>query len=155
MPGKAARSKYQKKRRAEVRAEVRRGLADARARIAELQERWPAAFPNKSHMVRPLATGIAAKIADATGWSRTYVRGVLTAWKCRAGYCEAVLRYERRYDLDGKETSEVVDDQAREQARWRLDERSVKRAREQEREPSRGETLPRKLAAACSGDTYF
>ena len=147
MPGKASRARYRKKR-AQGHAEFLRGLREARTKIAELQERWPAAFPQKGHTVRPLVSGAAAEISHAAGWPCEYTRGVLSVWKRRDGYCQAVLRYERRYDLDGKETSEAVDDRARDQARQQLAENSAKRARQQEERQARGEAPPREVATA-------
>jgi sRNA-binding protein len=101
-------------------AQIRRGSDEAPAAIATLHALWPAAFPIRRERIRPLASGIVEKITAATGWSRPYTRGVLTAWKSRADYCEAVLRCERRYDLGGVETGQRVDAAAGGKARKRL-----------------------------------
>ena len=41
-------------------------------------------------------------------WSNAYTRGVLSIWKQRRAYCNAVLRYDLRQDLDGAPTVAVV-----------------------------------------------
>jgi|SRR5271170_7558406 len=109
-------------------AEMRRGLAEEQEAIATLCRMWPAAFPKQPGRIRPLGLGIIPRIRAATGWSRAYTRGVLTAWRSRGGYCEAVLRYERRYDLTGVETRQTVDVWARAKARKRLALLAARRA---------------------------
>ena len=101
-------------------AEFHRGLEEAPAAIAALQERWPAAFPRKGHLVRPLASNLAGPIAEAMGWSTPYAYAVLRRWKFRSSYCQAVLAYDRRIDLDGVVTEQTVAEEAREQARRQL-----------------------------------
>jgi sRNA-binding protein len=101
-------------------AEFHRGLEEAPAAIAALQERWPAAFPRKGHLVRPLASNLAGPIAEAMGWSTPYAYAVLRRWKFRLSYCRAVLAYDRRVDLDGMVTEQTVAEEAREQARRQL-----------------------------------
>ena len=101
-------------------AEFHRGLEEAPAAIAALQERWPAAFPRKGHLVRPLASNLAGPVAAAMGWSTTYAYAVLRRWKFRPSYCRAVLAYDRRIDLDGIVTEQTVAEEAREQARRQL-----------------------------------
>ena len=51
------------------------------------------------------------------GWSLQYAKGVLSVWKRRAAYCDAVLRGDPRIDIDGNETGEPISDRAREMAR--------------------------------------
>jgi hypothetical protein len=53
-------------------AEFQRGLQEAHAAIATLQERWPAAFPRHPHLVRPLVSNLATPIAEAMEWSKPY-----------------------------------------------------------------------------------
>jgi sRNA-binding protein len=122
---------------AAVRKEKLRGLKEGRTGIEALQSLWPLAFPKKSHLVKPLASEVVEKIAERMGWSVPYTRGVLQAWKMRDRYCDAVLRYDRRRNLDGEETAETVDDVARTMATQRLAvlaERRLKaRQAEQER----------------------
>jgi sRNA-binding protein len=89
-------------------------------------------------LVRPLAGGIIDPIAAETGWPKDYVRGVLSVWKSRDGYCKAVLHYERRHDLTGAVSEQTVDDMAREQSRQRLAENLAARLRRQEREKTAG-----------------
>jgi sRNA-binding protein len=101
-------------------AEFHRGLEEASAAIAALQARWPAAFPRKGHLVRPLASNLAGPIAEAMGWSTPYAYAVLRRWKFRPSYCRAVLVYDRRVDLDGIVTEQTVAEEAREQARRQL-----------------------------------
>lgn len=119
------------------RKEKLRGLKEGRSGIEVLQSLWPLAFPKKGHLVRPLACGIAEEIAERTGWSVAYTHGVLQAWKLRDRYCDAVLRYDRRWNLDGEETAETVDDVGRKMARERLallaERRSKARQAEQHR----------------------
>ena len=101
-------------------AEFRRGSEEATAAIAVLQERWPAAFPSKGHLVRPLVTNLTTPIAEAMGWSKPYANAVLRRWKLRAAYCRAVLAYDHRVGLDGAVTDELVDDASRGQAQRQL-----------------------------------
>jgi sRNA-binding protein len=100
--------------------EYRRGLKESQAGIAALQERWPAAFPRKPHLVRPLVAKLHDQVAAEMGWSKPYTRAVIRVWKLRDGYCHAVLAHERRYDLAGVASGEAVDDEARSLARQRL-----------------------------------
>jgi sRNA-binding protein len=87
------------------------------AAIAVLQERWPVAFPENSALIRPLAEkNLVETIAENTGWSKRYTRGVLSVWKRRTAYSRSVLRYQRRYDLTGAETDESISEQARSRA---------------------------------------
>lgn len=101
-------------------AERLRGLKESAANIEVLRSLWPAAFPEKSHLVRPLTEEAAVTIAERTGWSPAYARGVLAGWKNRSAYCKAVLWHDRRWTLDGQETEAVVDAEARETARKQL-----------------------------------
>jgi sRNA-binding protein len=101
-------------------AEFRRGLQEAAAAITTLQERWPAAFPKKGHLVRPLVVKVHEPVAEAIGWSKPYALAVLRKWKFRTAYCQAVLAHDRRYDLDGAITEEAVGDEARTLARHQL-----------------------------------
>jgi sRNA-binding protein len=111
-----------------------RGMKEGRSGVEALQSLWPLAFPKKSHLVRPLSSGIVEKIVERTGWNPAYTRGVLQSWKMRDRYCEAVLRYDRRSNLDGEETAETVSDIARKMARERLATLAARRLkREQER----------------------
>jgi sRNA-binding protein len=101
--------------------EYQRGLKESAVAIEVLRSLWPNAFPQKGHLVRPLVTGLAGQIAERTGWSRHYTVGVLLGWKLRRAYCDAVLRYDHRFTLDGEEVIEaVVEDAAREQAQKQL-----------------------------------
>jgi sRNA-binding protein len=113
--------------------------------IEILQKRWPAAFPAQGHLVKPLVASCLGQIAEATGWSKEYVRGVLHIWKSRSAYCRAVIAAEFRYDLDGQQTSVAVGDQARAHARQRLAENEAARLRRQEKraaEASAGNDVP-------------
>lgn len=101
-------------------SETRRGSEEAPVAIATLRALWPAAFPREDERIKPLIHGILQKIQAATGWSRGYTRGVVRAWKSRAGYYEALLRCKQRYDLSGTETAQRVDAAARARARQRL-----------------------------------
>jgi len=99
------------------RAEFRGGLnREAIAAIRVLQGHWPVAFPKKSRLVRPLSGRVIAPIAAGTGWSKRYTVSVVGVWKRRRAYSESVLRHERRYDLTGAVTDEIIGDRARERA---------------------------------------
>jgi sRNA-binding protein len=94
---------------------------ESKAAIAVLQERWPAAFPKEPELVRPLmGRGVVAAIAESTGWSKRYTKSALSVWKRRPTYSQAVLRCERRYDLNGAASDERVSEQARARATERL-----------------------------------
>ena len=70
--------------------------------------------------VRPLALSAAKEIAPAMGWNYSYAHGVLSVWKSRDAYCDAVLRGGARYDLNGNATSQRVNDYSKDQAlKWR------------------------------------
>ena len=101
--------------------EFGRGINEQRAAIADLQRRWPVAFPTDPREVRPLAGAIVPVIAATFGWSVDYTKGVLCVWKQRRAYCSAVLRYDLRRDLDGVPTGTEVGDAARTMAKVQLD----------------------------------
>ena len=101
-------------------------MKDAANAIRLLQQRWPCAFPVKYAAVRPLASSVAGQIAAAMGWNRFYTRGVLSVWKSRDAYCDAVLRGGVRYDLNGDVTAELVDDNSKDQASKRRTARTAK-----------------------------
>jgi hypothetical protein len=99
---------------------------ESKAAIEVLQERWPAAFPKDSDLIRPLmGRGVVTAIAESTGWSKRYTASVLFMWKRREGYSQALLRHEHRYDLDGVATAEKVSEQARARATERLSTSTV------------------------------
>jgi sRNA-binding protein len=101
--------------------EFGRGINEQRAAIADLQRRWPVAFPTDPRQVRPLAGAIIPVIVAEFGWSVDYTKGVLCVWKQRRAYCSAVLRYDLRRDLNGAPTGTEVDDAARTMAKGQLD----------------------------------
>jgi sRNA-binding protein len=109
-----------------------RGLKESRAAIERLQSLWPAAFPRKSHLIKPLASGLRAEIVDGTGWTLDYVRGVLAAWTLRPGYCQAILRHNQRVNLQGKKTDSRVLDDARAMAQQRLEKIAARRRKQEE-----------------------
>jgi sRNA-binding protein len=123
---KGSRKQYQQKRQLWRQAEILRGMNESREGIAMLQSLWPAAFPEKFHQVRPLASGIMPAIVERTGWSRGYARGVVHVWKARNAYCTAVLCYDKRFDLNGGPVDQTVDDSARIQARRLLAARKAR-----------------------------
>jgi sRNA-binding protein len=96
-----------------------RGTKEAARQLAVLREKWPLAFPVKSHEVRPLAIGAVGEIAAAMGWSLPYTLGVLAPWKMALVYCRAVLAHDRRIALDGA-PAEPVDAKAKDSATKRL-----------------------------------
>jgi hypothetical protein len=83
-----------------------------RQQLDALQDKWPLAFPSKDEDIRPLTMGASREIAEVMGWSLPYTLGVLDHWKMAPVYCEAVLRYDERINLDGT-PAEPVDAQAR------------------------------------------
>jgi sRNA-binding protein len=100
--------------------EFGRGINEQRAAIADLQRRWPKAFPADARDVRPLAGTSIPLIAAELGWSLAYTKGVLSVWKQRRAYCNAVLQYDLRRDLDGAATGAVVGEAGRTMAKARL-----------------------------------
>lgn len=105
---------------ASSKAERLRGLKSAWEHIPLLQQKWPAAFPFSPKSVRPLASSVARTLVQEMGWSAPYANGVLSAWKNRTAYCNAVLRFDERLNIDGSLSAERVDDDARETAKGRL-----------------------------------
>jgi hypothetical protein len=111
-----------------------RGLKESAAGIEVLRSFWPKAFPQQAHLVRPLVSGLAGQIAERMGWSPRYAAGVLRGWKLRRAYCQAVLHYERRWNLEGEEVADaVVEDAARELASKQLARIAARRAKRQQR----------------------
>src|SRR6516162_5183336 len=96
-----------------------RGTKEAARQLAVLREKWPLAFPVKSHEIRPLTVGAVGEIATAMGWSVPYTLGVLAPWKMAPIYCRAVLAHDHRIALDGA-PAELVDAKARDSATKRL-----------------------------------
>src|SRR5277367_2293574 len=91
-------------------SEKKRGYEEGGQKIELLRARWPKAFPAKSHEVRPLTNGAQQTMVEEFGWSPVYARAVLTVWKLRPSYCQAILRYPTR-------------DQSRRLADWRRSRR--------------------------------
>jgi sRNA-binding protein len=110
-------------------SEARRAYRESRTAIALLQQRWPAAFPATPQQVRPLITGLTPLIAAALDWSLPYTRAVLRTWKLRPAYCRAVLDHPVRFDLEGNQTDQPVDEDARILANIRLATWASKRRR--------------------------
>ena len=106
--------------------EERKGWGDARQVIPLLQEKWPLAFPTEYYLVKPLATSVTRVISEAMGWNLYYARGVLSVWKRRSAYCDAILRGGLRIDIDGNTTTEPVDEISRQQAQKVLAARAAK-----------------------------
>src|SRR5271166_5296560 len=94
-----------------------KGMQAARDKLELLHRKWPAAFPRRYAAVKPLAPSVERVIGAAMGWSLQYAKGVLSVWKRRTAYCDAVLRGGLRIDIDGNETGELITDHAREMAR--------------------------------------
>ena len=114
----------------EKRPDFKRGLKEAREQLPLLQKKWPKGFPLDPKLVRPLVVSIAPVIAEEMGWSLVYTRGVLLVWKQRIAYCNAVMKYERRVNLDGTLSDEAVDEVARTAAAETLARIAAKRAKE-------------------------
>jgi hypothetical protein len=115
--------------------QIVQGMKEARAGIERLQSLWPAAFPCEPHLVRPLdGRLITREIMEGTGWTAAYVRGVLSAWRMRAAYCKAILRYDQRVNLRGEKSDQPVLDDARATARERLEAIDARRRKQKERD---------------------
>jgi hypothetical protein len=81
-------------------------------------------------------------VAERTGWSPRYAAGVLHGWKLRGAYCDAVLRHEHRWNLNGEEVAHaVVEAAAREQAREQLARIAARRAKRRAKEQRNPDTL--------------
>lgn len=130
---KHSRKRYQERRQLRLREEMIRSMKESRDGIAQLRSIWPAAFPMKFHLVRPLAVGTVAVIAERMGWKQWYARGVLRGWKERDAYCEAVLRHGQRFNLDGEPVDEAIDDEAKELARQQLARNAKRRIKNEAR----------------------
>jgi sRNA-binding protein len=117
----------------DVKAEVKRGFADAAKQLEVLRAKWPKAFPNKPAAIRPLALGSVQIIANEMGWSTPYTRAVLNVWKMRDAYCQAVLAYDFRIALDGSPTESPIAENARVDARKTIEQRKAKRKRDAEK----------------------
>jgi sRNA-binding protein len=100
--------------------ESRRGINEQRAAIADLQRCWPKAFPTDARDVRPLAGTSIPLIAAELGWSLAYIEGVLSVWKQRRAYCNAVPQYDLRRDLEGATTGAMVGEAGRTMAKAQL-----------------------------------
>jgi sRNA-binding protein len=140
---KERRKRYRQRRALRLFPEVLRGMKEAREAIATLQSLWPAAFPDKFQRVRPLASGLIPAIAERTGWSRSYARGVVHVWKVRTAYCKAVLNFATRFDLNGEPVDQTVEDIAREQARRLLAARKARMAARKQDAAFEGIEIPK------------
>jgi len=110
-------------------SEKKRGYEEGGQKIELLRAKWPKAFPAKSHEVRPLTNAAQQMIVEEFGWSPDYARAVLTVWKLRPAYCQAILRYPTRINLDGSPSGEEIDDRSRATAKTRLEERVARQAK--------------------------
>ncbi len=114
-------------------AERARGFKDGFQKFELLRAKWPKAFPLKSHEIRLLANSASQGLIDEFGWSVGYATGVLAAWKMRYSYCQAILRYPTRINLDGSASNEEVNDNSREQAKRQIENHAARRAKKAER----------------------
>jgi sRNA-binding protein len=115
-------------------SERARGFKDGFQKFELLRAKWPKAFPLKSHEVRPLVNSASQGLMDEFGWSVGYARGVLAAWKTRHVYCQAVLCYPTRINLDGSASDDKVSESSREQAKTQLEQQAALKAKKAERE---------------------
>ena len=129
-----------------TKSDWKRGASESRQQIELLRARWPKAFPSKGHEVRPLANAAPA-IAEALGWSNAYARGVLSPWVLREAYCRAVLAHTTRINIDGSESEQTVDDEARVLASKRLALLAERKAQEPQRKAQEAERKARAAAA--------
>jgi sRNA-binding protein len=117
-----------------TKAEKARGFKDGFHHFELLRSRWPEAFPLKSHEIRPLTTRARPALIEEFGWSPGYAQGVLAAWKMRHAYCQAILRYPARINLDGSAGDEEVGDHARFLAKRQLERHAARKAERAERD---------------------
>ena len=130
--------------------DFKRGMTESRAAIADLQRRWPAAFPPDARNVRPLAGTIVAAIAAELGWNVPYCKGVIHVWKLRKAYCDAVLTYDLRRGLDGLPTEALVDAEARRMAQAQLAAVAASRQKREARKAvEEAKEAAAKVAAVC------
>jgi hypothetical protein len=98
------------------------------AMVADWRERWPAAFTKPL----PLAAGFngqmrAALRADGKLEDRKSFGVAVHAWTMQGAHLYAVMRGERRRNLDGSE-AELPTEEARQEAKSMLAERAARRA---------------------------
>jgi ProQ/FINO family len=131
-------SPNQPRRAPKMSPEIKRGLKEGHLHFETLRSRWPRAFPYKRHEVRPLASSVAPMVAAELQWSEPFARGVLKRWKSGEWYCRACLVHLTRIAIDGSQTEETVDDEARAMARQQIEWLKAKRnARAAPAEPLR------------------
>jgi sRNA-binding protein len=133
--------------------DLTRGLKEYSVQIEALRAKWPKAFPQQFGDVRPLASGTVRTIVETFGWSQRYTRGILQRWKARDPYCHAVLVHSKRITLDGLESGEEVDDNARAGARGIIERRKAKRLQEAARKAAKPALAPKPAAAAPAAVT--
>src|SRR3954470_14720019 len=144
-PDPEAESKRQRGRR-----EFAEGRRAVKRIFPQLRERYPAAFPTETALVRPLVGSANQQIAEDFGLPLKFVRGLLFNWKRSEAYCRAVLSYPVRITLDGAvDPGMGVDDQARRMARQELDRNERRRAARKAVEAAAlAETAPAVASAA-------
>lgn len=110
-------------------ATTRRARVDAV--LAELRERFPAAFPADLSTVRPLALGVRATLeAAGIAGGRTPLHSALWLW-CRAPeYLAAIAEGRHRIGLDGTDAGPVAPEHQAAAAAWleRLRAKAERRA---------------------------
>jgi sRNA-binding protein len=92
-----------------------------------------------------LAASVRGVIREAMGWDYHYTIGVLSVWKRRSAYCDAILRGDPRIDIDGNATTEPIDERSRQQAQKELAARAARRAKA---EAARQQEISSSIAAA-------
>ncbi len=118
-------------------AEQRRGFKEGAQQFELLRAKWPKAFPAKPHEIRPLTNSAQQALVEAFGWTPEYANGVLAVWKIRIAYCQAILRYSTRINLDGSASGEDIGDQPRAMAKARLEQNAARKAEKSERQKLR------------------
>jgi sRNA-binding protein len=114
------------------------------AMVADWRQRWPAAFTKPV----PLAAGFtghmrAALRADGQLENRKSFGVAVHAWTMQGAYLYAVMRGERRRNLDGSE-AELPTEEARQEAKRLLTERAARRA-------AREQAKQQAAAKSCRG----
>ena len=96
---------------------TRRARVDAV--LAELRERFPAAFPTDPAAVRPLALRVRERI-EATGTvpSRTTLHRALWLWTRQSAYLAAIAEGRPRINLDGSDAGAVTPEHQAAAAAW-------------------------------------
>jgi hypothetical protein len=88
------------------------------AHIKELEEKHPALFSLENP--KPIKVGIDKDIQSQLNWDESLIKAVMLYYVTRENYNYNFLNETKRYDLDGKETNQVIDKEHYKVAKKRL-----------------------------------